>query len=275
MQQPESITEWLAFLGQAEIPVLRQTGRALDQLRADPRLLNASSIANVVTEDPLMTVKLMRYMQAHKSRHQTQELLDVKQMLLMMGLDTFFREITTSECAEDRFHGHSDALTCFQQTIRRAQRAAYYATDWAQRIHNFHAEEIKVSALLAHVSEILMWCFNPLPMLEIRRLQARDKSRRSRVVQQEVLGFAGIDLQRQLTLDWHLPELLLGLMDPEQARFPSVRNVTLAVRLARHSAQGWHDAALPDDFHEIAELLHMEPGKVMALVKTGPAAVLH
>ena len=28
---------------------------------------------------------------------------------------------------------------------------------------------------------------------------------------------------------------------------------------------------LPDDFHEIAALLHMDPNKVMALVKAGPA----
>jgi hypothetical protein len=63
-------------------------------------------------------------------------------------------------------------------------------------------------------------------------------------------------------------------MDPKQSQLPQVRNVTLAVRLARHSAQGWHDAALPDDFHDIAEFLHMDPGKVISLVKTGPGAVL-
>ena len=273
-QQPEGIAAWLAFLARADIPVLRQTAHELKRLRADQRLLNASSIANVVTDDPLMTVKLLRYMQSHKSRHQMQELLDVKQMLLMLGLETFFREVPATPIAEDQFHDHPEARTYFLLTVRRAQRAAYYATDWAQWIHNLHAEEVKVSALLTHVAEILMWCFNPIPMLDIRRRQALDRSRRSWDVQQEVLGFAGIDLQRQLTIDWQLPELLLSLMDPGQARLPQVRNVTLAVRLARHSANGWRDAALPDDFHDIAELLHMDPGKVMSLVKTGPAAVL-
>lgn len=275
LQKPVSVAGWLALFEQADIPVLRQTARELEHLQADQRLLNASSIANVVTDDPLMTVKLLRYMQSHKSRHQTQELLDVKQMLLMMGLETFFREVPASPIAEDQFHEHPEALTPFLLTVRRAQRAAYYATDWAQRIHNLHAEEVKVSALLTHVSEMLMWCFNPAPMLDIRRLQAFDKTRRSRDVQLQVLGFSGVDLQRQLTMDWRLPELLLSLMDPDQARLPRVLNVNLAVRLARHSAHGWHDAALPDDFHEIAELLHMEPGRVMSLVKMGPAAVLH
>lgn len=273
-QQPESVAGWIALFSQADIPVLRQTASRLAHLRRDQQQLNASSLADVVTDDPLMTVKLLRYMQSHPSRHQMQELLDVKQVLLMMGLETFFRDVPTTRLAEDCFVGHPEARIHFEQTVRRAQRAACYATDWAQRIHNFHAEEVKVSALLTHVSEILMWCFNPLPMLDIRRRQAMDRTRRSKAVQIQVLGFAGADLQRQLIVDWHLPELLLGLMDPEQAGLPQVRNVNLAVRLARHSAQGWHDAALPDDMHEIGTLLHMEPGRVMSMVKTGPAAQL-
>ncbi|HEY9098760.1 MAG TPA: HDOD domain-containing protein [Thiobacillus sp.] len=274
MQQPDSVVGWLDLFGQADIPVLRQTARELERLRNDQRLLNASSIANVVTDDPLMTVKLLRYIQSHPSRHQQQELLDVKQMLLMMGFETFFREVPTTQIAEDQFHGYPDALVHFLLTIRRARRAAYYATDWAQRIHNLHAEEIKVSALLTHVSEILMWCFNPAPMLDIRRRQAMNPSLRSKAVQVQVLGFAGGDLQRQMIIDWQLPALLLRLMDPEQAMLEPVLNVTLAVRLARHSSNGWHDAALPDDIHEIGTLLHMDPGRVMSLVKTGPAAVL-
>ena len=273
-QQPEDMNGWLAVFAQADIPVLRQTALALETLRADQRLLNASSIADVVTDDPLMTVKLLRYMQAHKSRHQMQELLDVKQMLLMMGMEAFFREVPATLIAEDQFDGHAAARACFLSTVRRAQRSAYYAADWAQRIHNLHAEEVKVSALLTHVTEILMWCFNPGPMMEIRRRQARDRSRRSGNVQKQVLGFSGIELQRQLAIDWKLPELLLDLMDPDQAGLPQVRNVTLAVSLARHSANGWHDAALPDDFRGIGAFLHMEPHKVMSLVKTGPAARL-
>ena len=39
----------------------------------------------------------------------------------------------------------------------------------------------------------------------------------------------------------------LKLTDDEHAAQPRVRNVLLAVNLARHSANGWDDAALPDD----------------------------
>ena len=269
--QPASLADWLAFLGRADIPVLKRTARELERLREDEVQLNARAVADVVTDDPLMTVKLLRYMQMHKRRNQTHELVDVKQALLMMGLDTFFREVPAMPIAEEMLKEHRAALVYLLRTVRRAQRSAYYAFDWALRLHDMHADEVQVSALLTHVSEMLMWCFSPERMLEIQKLQATDHALRSADAQTLVLGFAGLELQRQLTIAWRLPELLRNLMDPALAQSTRVRNVMLAVNLARHSAHGWHDAALPDDFDEIAALLHMDPNKVMALVKAGPA----
>jgi HD-like signal output (HDOD) protein len=271
LQQPKSMAAWLAFLRQADIPVLKHTTRELERLRADEALLNARSIAHVVTDDPLMTVKLLRYMQTHKHRNQTYELVDVKEALLMMGLDTFFREVPATPISEDMLHGHLEALVHLLHTVRRAQRAAHYAFDWALRLHDLHAEEVHVSALLSHVAEMLMWCFNPRQMLEIRKRQEADKLLRSADVQKQVLGFTSLELQRELTVEWQLPALLMNLMDPSQANTIRVRNVMLAVDLARHSVQGWDDAALPNDYREIGTLLRMEPDKVMALVRDGPA----
>lgn len=270
-QQPKSLAAWLVFLRQADIPVLKRTTRELERLRADESLLDARSVAHVVTDDPLMTVKLLRYMQTHKHRNQTYELVDVKEALLMMGLDTFFREVPATPISEQMLHGHLEALVHLLQTVRRAQRAAHYAYDWALRLHDLHAEEVHVSTLLTHVAEMLMWCFNPAQMLEIHKRQEADKTLRSADVQKQVLGFTGLELQRQLTAEWQLPVLLMNLMDPAQAHTVRVRNVMLAVDLARHSAQGWDDAALPDDYREIGNLLRMEPDKVKALVKAGPA----
>lgn len=271
-QQPKSLAGWLVFLGQAEIPVLKQTARELDRLKADDKLLDARSVAHVVTDDPLMTVKLLHYMQTHKHRNQAYELVDVKETLLMMGLDTFFEKVPSMPVAEDILHGHLDALVSLLHTVRRAQRAAFYAYDWALRLHDLHADEVYVSALLTHVSEMLMWCFNPAQMLEIQKRQAADKTLRSADVQRQVLGFTGIEMQRQLIMEWRLPALLLNLLDPAQANTARVRNVMLAVNLARHSSHGWEDAALPDDYREIGALLRMNPDQVMELVKASPAS---
>lgn len=272
MHQTKSMTDWLTLFGRADIPVLRHTARDLERLCANQSLLNASSIANVVTDDPLMTVKLLRYMQMHKRNSQAYELVDVKQMLLMMGLDSFFLEIPAKPMVETALRGHLDALVCLLQTVRRAQRAAEYAFDWALRLHDLHAQEVLVSALLSHVAEMLMWCFNPEQMLEIRKRQMADSTLRSADVQQAVMGFSGIELQRRLIQAWELPELLQNMMDPAFAQAPRVRNVVLAVNLARHSAQGWDNAALPDDYLEIGVLLRMEPARVKSLVMAQSAS---
>lgn len=267
-QHANSLEYWLAFLRQAEIPVLRQTARELERQRENQAQLNARDVAEAVDDDPLLTLKLLRYLQGHKHRHQSYELIDVKQTLLMMGLETFFREVPAEPLVEDVLKDHQLALVQLLQTVRRAQRAAYYAYDWAVRLHDLHAEEVYVSALLSHLSEMLMWCFNPAQMLEIARRQAADSTLRSADVQQAVLGFRGVELQHRLVLEWRLPELLANVTDPAQAHTQRVRNVRLAANLARHSAHGWDNAALPDDYRDIGELLRLSPDQVKAVIRS-------
>lgn len=267
-QHANSLEYWLAFLRQAEIPVLRQTARELERQRENQAQLNARDVAEAVDDDPLLTLKLLRYLQGHKHRHQSYELIDVKQTLLMMGLETFFREVPAEPLVEDVLKDHQLALVQLLQTVRRAQRAAYYAYDWAVRLHDLHAEEVYVSALLSHLSEMLMWCFNPVQMLEIARRQAADSTLRSADVQQAVLGFRGVELQHRLVLEWRLPELLANVTDPAQAHTQRVRNVRLAANLARHSAHGWDNAALPDDYRDIGELLRLSPDQVKAVIRS-------
>jgi HD-like signal output (HDOD) protein len=129
-----------------------------------------------------------------------------------------------------------------------------------------HYEEIRIAALLHDLAEILMWCFAPQDMLKIHSIQLQDKSLRSRAVQEQVLGFALADLQKALVQKWELPELLLTLMDDANAKQQRVRNVQLAVNLARHSANGWDDAALPDDYKDIGALLRTPPDQIMLMV---------
>ncbi len=266
MQQPQDMAGWVELLGAADIPVLRHTARELQKLRADEDHLNARSVAHVVASDPMMTLKLLRYLQEHKGRSQTSELVQVEQAIMMMGFNTFFESIPAQPLVEDVLHDHLDALTQLLRTVRRAQRTAQYAFDWALMLHDLRAEEVRIAALLAYLSEMLMWCFNPEAMLKIHAMQEADKTLRSAVVQEQVLGFQGVALQRALQVEWHLPQLLQQLNDPAHAENVRVRNVVLAMNLARHSAHGWDDAALPDDYRDIAALLRIEPDKVMAIV---------
>jgi HD-like signal output (HDOD) protein len=268
MQRPEikGLDHWVAYLTQADLPVLKQTARDLAVLREDQNKLSARSVASVIAVDPMMTVKLLRYLQQNKKRSQTSEVALVEQALIMLGVEAFYNKIPAAPTVQDVLNGHMDALVQLLHVLHRAHRASAYAYDWAVRLSDLHYEEVRIAALLHDLAEMLMWCYAPQEMMRIRAIQQQDKSLRSRAVQEQVLGFALSDLQKVLIKNWELPELLLTLMDDQNAQKPRVRNVLLAVNLARHSANGWDDAALPDDYKDIAGLLRMTPEQAMVML---------
>ncbi|MGP1718521.1 MAG: HDOD domain-containing protein [Methylophilus sp.] len=261
-----SISDWVRFLENADIPVLRQTARELAQLREREDETGARDITRVVINDPLMTFKVLTFANNHRSSHQLQDLVQVEQAIIMMGTSTFFEQIPTVPHVEEMLSQHVAALVDLIKLVVRAHRAGYFAAEFASHLMDLHAEELRVAASLHDFAEMLMWCFNPVPMIEIHQRQLADATLRSRIVQQEVLGFRILDLQAELVRAFNLPSLLTDLMDEQRAHLPRVRNVQFAVNLARHSAEGWENAALPDDYKDIAQLLHVDVPRVMHIV---------
>lgn len=267
MSDANGLEHWVTVLTRADLPVLKQTARDLAALREDEKRLNTYSVAEIIARDPIMTVKLLRYLQQHKHKKQTAEVVQVEQALLMLGIEGLFSKVPAVPLVEETLKAHIAALPPMLRVVHRSQRASEYAQDWAVQLRDLHYEEVRIAALLHDIAEILMWCFAPGPMLEIHDIQHKDKTLRSRDVQQLVLGFMLPDLQRELVAQWGLPQLLLTLMNDSCSKQPRVRNVELAVNLARHTANGWDDAALPDDFKEIGELLRMTAEQVMIMLE--------
>ena len=257
---------WVAFLSQAEIPVLKQTLRDLLALRAEGDRASPHAIASIIARDPLMTALLLRYLQIHKRRSQTSEVLEIEQALLMLGVEPFFDKVLPKLSVEEMLGAQIPVLVATLRVVHRSHRASSYAFDWAVRLRDMHFEEVRVAALLRDLTEIMMWCFAPAEMLKVRAMQEQDKTMRSGAAQEQVFGFRLVELQKELVKDWKLPTLLLSLMDAENGQQPRVRNVVLADRLARHSAHGWDDAALPDDYKDIGALLKLPAAEVTSIV---------
>ena len=87
-------------------------------------------------------------------------------------------------------------------------------------------------------------------------------------MQREYLHIELSELQHALMAAWHLPTTLVQITD-ESARVETrqQRNVRLAIRVARHSAQDWDNPALPDDVTEIGQLLQLGPEPTMHLLR--------
>ena len=59
----------------------------------------------------------------------------------------------------------------------------------------------------------------------------------------------------------------MRITDDRHAGHPATRNVLLAIRLARHTVHGWDNAALPDDLHDIAEMLNLSPAATQRMLQ--------
>ena len=257
------IDSWVLFFSNNSLPVLRVTKRRLDEMRANLDRVDARELARVILQDPIMTVRVLAYTQPIRGRLLQHDITTIASAVMMSGIEPFFNRFTDLLTVEDQLKGAGPhALLGILQIIRRAQRAADYAQEWAIWRHDVNMEEVRIAALLHDLAEILVWCSAPKLGLDILARQNAQSALRSVEAQRQVLGFTFQDIQLELCRVWHLPELLQHLIDDDNSEHPRVQNVTLAVRLARHSAHGWEDAALPDDYRDIGQLLNISPETV-------------
>ena len=254
----ETFQAWVLYLSESEIPVLRRSIDELARLKENEDNITSRDIANVLLHDPLLSLKVIRYLQEHRKQSQTTDITTGARAVMMLGTTPFFNSFAGQTALEDHLRDHPQALAGIMRVLSRSFHAAIYAREMATLRHDAEVDEITEAALLHDLAEILLWCFAPRFAQEIRRLQQQDPALRSSAAQQTVLGFRTQTLQQALNRIWHMPQLLQDLMDDNHPESPRALNVSLAVALARHTANGWYDAALPDDYQGIQALLRLD-----------------
>ena len=260
------LTAWADHLSRVEIPVLPETVAALAALAAEEDHVDAQGIADVVMRDPLMCVKLYRRVAALRRGSQLTDVESVTGCIVMMGIPPFFRTFSQVHAVAPPPGMTQNLLSGLNTVLTRAQRASAYAFDWAVRRNDFDAEIIATAALLHDFAEMLIWCVAPGLARRVQDQLGAHPGMRSSEAQRAVLNIEINDLEHELLKRWHLPELLVRIVDEHAGADPKVRNVNLAVALARHSAHGWDNPALPDDYSALAALLNIPATQARLLV---------
>lgn len=259
-----NLAAWLARVRTAPIPVLGATAQAIRELAENEDAVDAHMLAETIADDPLMTLKLLSHV-GSSSRRDT-DVETVVGALVLMGIGPFFRKFVDVPTLEDLLADMPEALDGARAVLRRAHRAARFALGFAAHRLDPDAAVIHEAALLHDFAELLLWCHAPGLALEIAHRQSADATLRSAVVQRAVLGIELAELQQALMKAWRLPELLIHLGDARHAEQTQVKYVLLGVRVARHTAQGWDNAALPDDVADIGALLQLGAAPTLNLL---------
>ena len=257
---------WTAHFVAAPLPVLSRTADWLEDCREQEDAMDAHLLAEGVSADPLMTLKLMSHVARVRSGRSTADPETVTAALVLLGVAPFFRAFGPQSTVEQQLARQPEALRGLEEVLARARRAAALALAFAVHRMDTDAPQIHAAALLHDFAEMLLWLHAPALALQIAERQRQDPTLRSAAVQRELLHIELADLQQALMQAWHLPALLVRLSDDRHADTAAVRNVLLAVRVARHSARGWDNAALPDDVRDVAELLNLGEGPTLNLL---------
>jgi HD-like signal output (HDOD) protein len=261
------LAAWTRYFRDAEIPVLAATSQALEALRAIEDDVDASMLSEAIEADPLMTLKLMAHVALKRRPGISTETETLTSSLLMMGVAPFFRTFGVQPTVEDRLKDQPEALEGLAELLTRARRAGHFALAFAVHRGDTDAGVIHQAAFLHDFAEMLLWCHAPTLALKIRHAKQADATLRTATVERAVLGIELDDLRHALMKLCRLPELLVRISDGKHPDHANVRNVVLAVRLARHTMLGWDNAALPDDVEDIAQLLNASPRVALAFVR--------
>ena len=266
----QDIEAWVLLFSNNTLPVLRVTKRRLDELREHIDDVDARELSRIIVQDPMMTARVFAFTQSFGSRTLQRDITTVASAVMMIGVEPFFNNFNDLPTIEGMLKGEDrHALLGVLQIIRRAQRAADYAQEWAIWRNDVNMEEVRIAALLHDLAELLVWSFAPSLGLEIHAQQLAHPDLRSSDAQHNTLGMSFQEIQEALCQAWHLPELLQNLINENSGNLRE-RNVSLAVRLARHSAHGWDNPALPDDYIDIGQLLNITPEAVRQRIGVDP-----
>ena len=267
-QAPVTLAAWVALFDHDTLPLLDETAATLEDLAANEDAVDAHMLADAVAFDPLLAVRLLAHVAFLRRGREGSDTETVTEALVMLGIPPFFRAFAAPATVERALAERPDALTGFRQVLRRSRRAARFAMGFAVHRMDQDAAVIHEAALLHDFAELLLWWRAPALALQIAARQHADPGLRSAAVQRELLHIELDELEHALMLKWRLPALLVQITDEHAMLLtPQMRNVQLAIRIARHSAEGWDNAALPDDFHALGELLNIAPDAAERLVR--------
>lgn len=250
---------WVRHFQRTTIPVLRASAQRLEELRVldEDDKVDAGMLAALIESDPFFSVKVMAFVAGKRRHNDDTETETIISALVYIGVSPFLRAFGPQPTVEDLLVDHPEALEGVQRLLLRSERAAHFATAFAIHRRDHDVEVIRQAAFLHDFSEMLMWVHAPALCLDVHNKQRENPTLRSAPLQRFVYHIELQELRQALMKLWRLPQLLVRISDEKHADHPMVRNVVLAVRLARHTQSGWDNAALPDDMRDIAGLLNV------------------
>ena len=254
------IEQWAAHMQNQALPVMRRSQLLIERLESvQGERLAPRELADVVLQDPLLALCLLREAERRKSHRLDHETTTVLAAIMQLGVDECRTLLLASPCVDEGNHGLLAAEA-------RARVGAQIARAWAHGRLDFNPDEVALAALLANSGDLLLWIYAAeIPQRAEDELRG-GRAARSAQAQTRVCGFTFEALTLHLAELWRLPALLVALLrGSDSLRAQLTRTCTNAARHVLDVSPG-ANAALACD---LVDALRLIPGAhVEGLIET-------
>ncbi len=246
-QERWGIPQWVAYLKGTDIPVMARSRDAILMLaETQAETLSPGQLADIVIDDPFLTLHLLRLAEKRRSRALGHDTTTALAAVMQVGLREVIDSVKEHPTCDDNLPGLVDCEA-------RSALAGKIARAWGSYRADTSPEELSMAALLSEVGELMLWAFVPeLPQRALDELHS-GRARRTQQAQQQATGFSFKLLSLALAEAWELPPLLMQLIRGADNHRANIARI--AVDTARHLIADDENPALPDDILAVHEHL--------------------
>ena len=243
------VGQWSAYFENQALPVMRRSKLLMTQLEAaEGEMLSPRDLSDIVLQDPLLCLCLLREAERRKSHRLDHETTTALAAILQLGVDEFRKLLLSSPEIED---GNKGLLA----VEARARISAQIARVWATGRMDLNPEEVAVAALLAGTGDLLLWVYAAEVPQKAEDELLSGRAQRSAQAQMQACGFTFKQLTLQCADRWKLPALLVQLLrGVESLRAELTRISSNAARHVLDDSET-STAALANDLVEASRLI--------------------
>ena len=241
--------QWAAFFEHQALPVLGRSKVLLAGLEeAQGDLLSPKDLSDIVLQDPMLCLCLLREAERRKSRRLSHETTTALAAILQLGVNEFRTLLLSSPPLDESNKGLVKVAT-------RACLAAEIARIWSVGRMDLNPEEVAVAALLAGTGDLLLWVYAAEVPLKAEAELRAGRAHRSAQAQIQACGFTFKELTLQCAERWKLPALVIQLL--RGAETLRARLTRICSNTARHVLDESETStlALANDLIEAAALI--------------------
>lgn len=146
---------WASYWQNKPMPILEASKSMLQHMLRRAERVRAQDVAQVVQNDPLLTLQALRFIGRRERTAMAAEVVSVESIVMLMGVAPFLERFGSLPTAESMLQNKPQAYADFLQQVFLARFSARLAQIYADMRYDARIDEITIAALLSRSNQLL------------------------------------------------------------------------------------------------------------------------